>query len=175
MIQRNFLLTLLILILTSCQSKKAVHLKTVLKQKERTIFNIMVGKNGPSERKLKCLIDGDFKCALLAIDEEERAFDKIIGEINALETGGTKCGNELKTATVSYYKAVKDLEVFDRLDIAQQQISQNKTNTEKVRDAAMHKQLQLSRDKLEVHKIINQKEQRLIEVQKQFNSANRLD
>lgn len=166
---------MLILILASCQSKKAVHLKTVLKQKERTIFNIMVGKNGPSERKLKCLIDDDFKCALLAINEEERAFDKIISEINTLETSDTKYGNELKTATVSYYKAVKDLEVFDRLDIAQQQISQNKTNTEKVRDAAMRKKGQLSRDKLEVHKIISKKEQILIEVQKQFNSANHLD
>jgi hypothetical protein len=175
MIKRNILLAALILILASCQSKKAVHLKTALEQKDRIIFNIMVGKDGPSERKLKCLIDGDFKCALLAIDEEEWAFDKIINEINALETANTKYGNELKTATANYYKAVKDLEVFDRLDIVQQQISQNKINTEKVRDAAMHKQLQLSRKKLEIHKIISKKGQIMAEVQEQFNSANHLD
>jgi len=137
MIQRNILLVMLILIVSSCQSKKAVHLKTVLKQKERIVFNIMLGKNGPNEQKLKCLIDGDFKCAQQAITKEERAFDKIISEINVLETGDIKYGNELKSATSNYYKAVKEFEIFDRLIIAQQQISQNKTNTEKIRDAAI--------------------------------------
>lgn len=174
MIQRNILLVMLILIVSSCQSKKAVHLKTVLEQKERIVFNIMLGKNGPNEQKLKCLIDGDFKCAQQAITEEERAFDKIIGEINVLETGDIKYGNELKSATSNYYKAVKEFEIFDRLIIAQQQISQNKTNTEKIRDAAIRQQGQLSKDKLEMRKIINKKEQLLAEVQKQFNLLNHL-
>jgi len=174
MIQRNILLVILILIVSSCQSKKAVHLKTVLKQKERIVFNIMLGKNGLNEQKLKCLIDGDFKCAQQAITEEERAFDKIISEINVLETGDIKYGNELKSATSNYYKAVKEFEIFDRLIIAQQQISQNKTNTEKIRDAAIRQQGQLSKDKLEMRKIISKKEQLLAEVQKQFNLLNHL-
>jgi len=174
MIQRNILLVMLILIVSSCQSKKAVHLKTVLKQKERIVFNIMLGKNGPNEQKLKCLIDGDFKCAQQAITKEERAFDKIISEINVLETGDIKYGNELKSATSNYYKAVKEFEIFDRLIIAQQQISQNKTNTEKIRDAAIRQQGQLSKDKLEMRKIISKKEQLLAEVQKQFNLLNHL-
>lgn len=174
MIQRNILLVMLILIVSSCQSKKAVHLKTVLEQKERVVFNIMLGKNGPNEQKLKCLVDGDFKCAQRAITEEEQAFDKIIYEINALETEDIKYGKELKLATSSYYKAVKESEIFDRLVIAQQQIGQNKTNTEKIRDAAIHQQGQLSRDKLEMRKIISKKEQVLAEVQKQFNLLNHL-
>ncbi|MGN8059131.1 hypothetical protein ACTJKN_22785 [Pedobacter sp. 22163] len=175
MIPRNVLLVLLILIVSSCQSEKAVHLKTVLEQKKRGVFNIMRGKNGPNEQKLKCLIDGDFKCAQQAITEEERAFDKIISEINALETGDIKYGNELKSATSNYYKAVKESEIFDRLVIAQQQISQNKTNTEKIRDAAIHQQGQLSRDKLEMSKAISKKEQVLAEAQKQFNLLNHLN
>jgi len=174
MIPRNILLVMLILIVSSCQSKKAVHLKTVLEQKERLVFNIMLGKNGPNEQKLKCLIDGDFKCAQQAITEAERAFNKIISEINALETGDIKYGNELKSATRNYYKAVKESEIFDRLIIAQQQISQNKRNTEKIRDAAIHQQGQLSREKLEMRKIISKKEQVLAEVQKRFNMLNHL-
>jgi len=174
MISRNILLVMLILIVSSCQSKKAVHLKTVLEQKERVVFNIMLGKNGPNEQKLKCLIDGDFKCAQQAITEEERAFEKIISEIHALETGDIKYGNELKSATSNYYKAVKEFEIFDRLVIAQQQISQNKKNTEKIRDAAIHKQGQLSRERLEMRKTISKKEQLLAEVQKQFKLLNHL-
>nr|WP_276899229.1 hypothetical protein [Pedobacter kyonggii] len=134
----------------------------------------MLGKNGPNEQKLKCLIDGNFKCARQAISEEERAFDKIISEINALETGDIKYGNELKSATSNYYKAVKESEIFDRLVIAQQQISQNKANTEKIRDAAIHQQGQLSRKKLEMRKMINKKELVLATVQKQFNLLNHL-
>ncbi|KRT14210.1 hypothetical protein ASU31_20600 [Pedobacter ginsenosidimutans] len=165
---------MLILIVSSCQSKKAVHLKTVLEQKERVVFNILLGKNGPNEQKLKCLIDGDFKCAQKAITEAEQAFDKIISEINALETGDVKYGNELKSATSNYYKAVKESEIFDRLVIAQQQISQDKTNTEKIRDAAIHQQGQLLRNKLEMRKIISKKEQVLAKVQQQFNLLNHL-
>ncbi|WP_157258157.1 hypothetical protein [Pedobacter ginsenosidimutans] len=174
MIPRNILLVMLILIVSSCQSKKAVHLKTVLEQKERVVFNILLGKNGPNEQKLKCLIDGDFKCAQKAITEAEQAFDKIISEINALETGDVKYGNELKSATSNYYKAVKESEIFDRLVIAQQQISQDKTNTEKIRDAAIHQQGQLLRNKLEMRKIISKKEQVLAKVQQQFNLLNHL-
>jgi hypothetical protein len=174
MVPRNILLVMLILIVSSCRSKKAVHLKTVLEQKERIVFNIMLGKNGPNERKLKCLVDGDFKCAQQAITEEERAFDKIISEINTLETGDIKYGNELKSATSNYYKAVKESEIFDRLVIARQQISQNKTNSEKIRDAAIHHQGQLLRNKLEMRKIVSKKEQVLAEVQKQFNLLNHL-
>lgn len=161
-------------VIASCQSKNAVHLKTALEQKERTAFNILVGKKGPNERKLKCLIDGDFKCAQQAITEEEQAFDKIISEINALETGDIKYGNALKKAAVSYYKAVKQLEVFDRHEIIVQQQSQ-KANTEQLRDSIIAKQGQLLKHKSEMRKVINNREKQLAEIQKQFNSVNRLD
>lgn len=173
--QKRILLAILILMMASCQSKKAANLKTVFEQKDRAVFNVMVGKNGPSDRKLACLTMGDYKCALREIDAEERAFDKIIGEINALRTGDIKHGNELKTAAANYYTAVKELEISERLTIAQQLISQDKANTEAVRDAATHKQLQLSKDKMEMHKIISKKEQLYADAKKLFNSANHLD
>ena len=174
MIRRNILLVLLILSLISCQSKKAAHLNTVLGSAERAVFNIMVGKNGLNEKKLKCVIDGDFKCALQMVDEEEQAFNKIINNINAAETNDIKYGNALKKAAVSYYKAVKQLEVFDRHEIIVQQQSQ-KANTEQLRDNATTKLGQLLNSRLEMRKLINKKEKQLAEIQKQFNSVNRLD
>ncbi|MEH3113952.1 hypothetical protein [Pedobacter terrae] len=172
---RNIFFILLIFGLISCQSKKVARLNTVLLHAERAVFNIIVGKNGPNERKLKCIIDGDFKCALQAVDDKERAFNQIINEINALETHDIEYGNELKKAAISYYDALKQLEISDRQEISIQQLSQDKTSTAQVHDNAMVKQRQLLNKKLEMRQLINKKENKLAEIQKQFNSANHLN
>jgi hypothetical protein len=175
MIRRNILLALLILSLISCQSKKATHLNTVLVSAERTVFNMMAGKNGLNEKKLKCVIDDDFKCALQVIAEEESAFNQIINKINAVETNDIKYGNALKKAAISYYEAVKQHEISDRREITLQQLSHNKANTKQLRGSAIAKQGQLLKYKLEMRKLINKKEKQLSEIQKQFNAVNRLD
>jgi len=172
---RNILFTLLIFCLASCQSKRAVQLHTVLSNSERAVFNIMVGKNGPNERKHHCIIDGDFKCALQAVDDKERAFNTVINNINAVETNDIKYGNDLKKAAISYYNALKQFEISDRQEIALQQLSHDKTNTAQVRDSAMAKQLQLLNKKQEMRQLIDKKESKLAEIQKQFNSVNHLD
>ncbi|SFA46599.1 hypothetical protein SAMN04488511_10616 [Pedobacter suwonensis] len=172
---RNILFTLLIFCLASCQSKRAVQLHTVLSNSERAVFNIMVGKNGPNERKHHCIIDGDFKCALQAVDDKERAFNTVINKINAVETNDIKYGNDLKKAAISYYNALKQFEISDRQEIALQQLSHDKTNTAQVRDSAMAKQLQLLNKKQEMRQLIDKKESQLAEIQKQFNSVNHLD
>ncbi|WP_412467612.1 hypothetical protein [Pedobacter sp. KLB.chiD] len=175
MVQRNIFFTLLIFCLIACQSKKAVQLNTVLANSERTVFNIMVGKNGPNERKLKCIIDCDFKCALQAIDDKEQAFNKVINEINALEIKDVEYGNDLKKAAISYYDALKQLEMSDRREIALQQLSQDKNSTIQVRDRVTTNQRELLNQKLEMRKLINQKENKLSEVKRRFNSVNHLN
>lgn len=175
MLQRNILLILLIFGLSSCQSKKAAQLNTVLVHAERNIFNIMVGKNGPNEKKLKCLIDGNFKCALQAVDDKKKAFNQVINEINAVETKDIEYGNELKKAAISYYDAVKQVEISDRQEIVLQQLSQDKKHTVQVRDSAMAKQWQLLNKKMEMRKLITKKETKLAEIQKQFNLVNHLN
>ncbi|MCX2492654.1 hypothetical protein OQX63_04170 [Pedobacter sp. PF22-3] len=135
----------------------------------------MAGKNGPNEKKLECIINGDFKCALQAIDEKEQAFNKVITEINTVETNDIEYGNDLKKAAISYYDTVKQVEISERQEIALQQLSQDKTNKVEVRDSAMAKQLQLMNKKSEMRKLINKKESKLAEIQKQFNSVNHLN
>ncbi len=175
MVQRNIFFTLLVCCLISCQSKKAVQLNTVLANSERAVFNIMVGKNGPNERKLKCIIAGDFKCALQAVNDKEHAFNQIINEINVVETSGIEHGNDLKKAAVNYYNALKQLEISDRREIALQQLSQDKNTTAQVRDQVLAGQRQLLNKKLEMRKLINKKENKLAEIQRQFNLVNHLN
>lgn len=174
-IKQTFLLLPLLLLLASCQSKKAITLKESLEKKDRIAFSILVGKNGPNEQKLNCLIKSDFGCAIAAIAQQEQEFDKLIGEIKSLETNGIKEGEALKKATADYYQAVKELQTFERLEIAQQQISNDKTNTDKVRDEAMRKQGELLKQKQEMYKTVYQREATLGSVQKQFDAANRLN
>lgn len=114
-------------------------------------FNILVGKNGPNEQKLSCLIKQGFKCAIAAIARQEAAFDQLIKEITALKTDHIAEGNVLKKANISYYTAVKSLQTFERQEIAQQQISIDKTNSEKIRDEAIRKQGQLLKEKLKMY------------------------
>ncbi|MBE5318115.1 hypothetical protein IM793_03010 [Pedobacter sp. MR2016-19] len=109
------------------------------------------------------------------VDEEEQAFNKIINNINAAETNDIKYGNALKKAAVSYYEAVKQLEIFDRNEISIQQLTHNKAIKEQLRDSATTKLGQLLNSRLEIRKQINKKEKKLAEIQKQFNSVNHLD
>jgi len=175
MAQRNILLMLPVFCLISCQSKKAADLNTALLDAERAAFNIIVGKDGPNERKLKCFIDGDFKCARQAVDEKELAFNQIINKIEVVETSNIEYGNDLKKAAINYYDALKQLEIADRREIALQQLSQDKTITTQLRDSIIVKQGQLLNQKLEMRKFINKKENKLAEIQKQFKLAKHLN
>jgi len=175
MAKQTYLLLFLLALFASCQSKKAIGLKETLEKKERVAFNILVGKNGPNEQKLNCLIKRDFNCAIAAIAQQEQQFDKLIKEITALETADIKAGDALKKATADYYQAVKELQTFERLEIAQQQISNNKAHTDKVRDEAMRKLGDLLKEKQEMYQTVYQREASLSAAQKEFTAANRLN
>lgn len=175
MIKQTCLLLPLLLLLASCQSKKAVGLKETLEKKDRIAFNILVGKNGSNEQKLNCLIKRDFKCAIEAIIKQEQEFDKLIEEISAIETDGIKEGSALKKASTNYYQAVKELQAYERLEIAQQEISNDKANSDKIRDDAMRKQGELLKEKQKIYKTVYKREAALATAQQHFNVANRLN
>lgn len=160
----------LLITLVSCKPQKAIELKAAIDQQERTVFNILVGKNGSEEQKLESLVKDDYKGALSFVDQQEKEFDKVIGEIAALPADGVKQGDQLKTAAMDYYGALKELHIFDRQEIAQQEISSH-TDGEALR-AAQHKILELNRQKQEMYKKVYEKEKAFHEVTEQFNSAN---
>jgi|GEM_PF-604039 len=160
----------LVITLVSCKPRKAIELKEAIVQKERIAFNILLDKNGPGEQKLASLVKDDYKGALAFVDQEEKAFDKLIGEIAALPADGVKQGNELKTAAADYYTALKELQIFDRQEITQRELS-SRVEGEALQ-AAQDSILELSRRKQEMFKKVYEKEGAFHQALEKFSSVN---
>lgn len=165
-----FSAVLLLITLGSCKPQKAIELKAAIDQKERTVFNILAGKNGSEEKKLAFLIKDDYKSALAAVDQQEKEFDQLIKEIHALPTEGTKQGDELKAAAANYYNALKELHLFDRQEIVQREASLN-SEGEALR-AAQHKILELGRQKQVMFQKVYERESAFHQAMEKFNSVN---
>jgi hypothetical protein len=165
-----FSAALLLITLVSCKPQKAIELKAAIVQKERIAFNILLDKNGPGEQKLASLVKDDYKGALAFVDQEEKEFDKLIAEIAALPADGIQQGNELKTAALDYYGALKDLQIYDRQEIVQREAS-SRTEGEALR-AAQDSILQLSRRKQDMFKKVYEKESAFHQALEKFSSVN---
>ncbi|MGN7722043.1 hypothetical protein [Chitinophaga sp. 22620] len=162
----------LLIILVSCKPRKAIALRENIVQKERVAFKILVGKNGSNEQKLKYLISNDYKNAVTMVDKQEKEFDALIKEIETLPAEGIQQGNELKTAAANYYVAVKELTVFDRIEITHQEAYSHMQGKEL--DTALHKNLELSIQKQELYKKVYEKEKAFSEALENFNTVNNL-
>lgn len=162
----------LLITLVSCKPRKAIALKESIAKQERVAFNILLGKNGPESQKLSCLVKEDFKGALAAVDKQEKAFDQLIRELETLPAEGIKQGNELKTAAVNYYTAVREMQLFDRVVITQQEVSAGMKGEELY--AAQDKILELSRRKQDMSQKVHEKENELHLAMEKFNSVNGL-
>lgn len=156
--------------LASCNPRKAIEFKEAIVQKERVAFNILIAKNGSEEQKLKYLVEDDYKGALASVDRQEKEFDTLIREIEALPVEGIKQGSELKTAAMNYYVALKELQVFDRLEIAHQEASLH-FEGEELR-VAQHRSLELSRQKQRMYKKLYEKERAFYRALEKFSSVN---
>ncbi|MFX1706867.1 hypothetical protein PV783_23050 [Chitinophaga sp. CC14] len=171
--KRNIFIVIFLMVgLLSCKSKKATAFREAIVQKDSSAFHILVGKEGLEEEKLTCLIKRDFKGALRAIDKQEQAFDSIIKEITILPADGIREGTALKTAAVNYYTSVRDLQLFDRQEIAAQEAMFH-TNADTVAKA-QDNVLLLTKEKLKMSGVTNEKRIALDEALKKFNQANNL-
>jgi hypothetical protein len=162
-------IAILLISLAACKPKKAIYLKAAIDQKERTAFNIVVGKEGAEEQKLHCLVKGDYQGALAALDREEKDFDRLIDSIRALPAAGIKQGEPLKAAAVDYYTALKNLQLFSRQEIIMQDNAQRLQG-----DTAMeaHKKIhELNIQRQELYKQMYEKEAALRKAKEQFNAA----
>lgn len=132
----------LLLSLVSCESREAIEFKETIVQKERVATDILISKDGSEVKKLECLVKEDYKGALAAINQQEKEFDEIIKDIEALPADNIKHGNELKRASVNYYTALKELHMFDRMDVENRQDLYKLKG--KALDSAQNKTLELS-------------------------------
>lgn len=160
----------LLISLVSCKPRKAIEFKEAIVQKERTAFNILLDKNSTQEQKLVCLTKNDYKGALALVDQQEKEFNSLIKEIETLPADDIKQGNELKTAAVDYYVALKELHIYDRVEIAHLEASFS-LKDEELR-AAQNKILELSRQKQNMYKKVYEKERTFHQALEKFNSVN---
>ncbi|NLR63487.1 hypothetical protein HGH92_04130 [Chitinophaga varians] len=164
-----WVIALLLTGLTACQPKKAIRLRAAILQKERTAFNILVGKGGAEEQKLQCLIKSDYQGALAALDREEKDFDRLIDSIKLLPATDIKQGEPLKAAAIDYYTALKTLQLFDRQEVSQQEIAHRLKGDEAM--AAHEKIYELSLQKQELYKKVYVKDSVFERTKEQFNAA----
>ncbi|SFD99179.1 DUF2461 domain-containing protein [Flavobacterium phragmitis] len=173
MMRLNISITVLLIItMSSCKSSKATDFMELLDQSERRAFAIVVGKNGSGEKKLEYLEKDDFKGAAMAVDQQAVEFDKLITDIKKLSTDGIQEGEQLKTASIEYYKALKELHIFDKKEIEQQALLQTVKNDELKN--VQNKLMVLLQQKKALYNSVYEKEAFLNSASEAFKVANGL-
>ncbi|NIF04512.1 hypothetical protein F3J23_03580 [Chryseobacterium sp. Tr-659] len=158
--------------LTACTSKEATDFKKKVTDKEQMVFKALIDDHGYETEKSKSLIKRDFDGALTSIDKEEKLFDSVIKDLSALPVDQIKEGALVKTAAIGYYTTLKDLFLLDRESIQQQKITFTK-DAQKV-DKANDSILQITKKKVELHKIADTKSQNLQKALAAFDQANNI-
>ncbi|PAM96352.1 hypothetical protein B4N84_02710 [Flavobacterium sp. IR1] len=167
-----FITAFLSILITSCKSSKAVDFKESFNQFERRAFEITIGKEGPGEKKLNCLVKEDYEGALAAVDQQSKEFDILITDIKKLATQDIPKGESLKTASLEYYQALKELHVFDRKEIEQQALLKT-LKDDKLKDG-LNNIMTLARQKKLLYDAVFKKEALLHTANKNFEVANDL-
>ncbi len=165
-----YITAFLFIIITSCESSKAADFKESINQSERRAFKIILGKEGPGEKKLNCLVKEDYKGALTAVDQQGKEFDILINDIKKLSTKGIPNGESLKTASLEYYQSLKELHGFDRKEIEQQALLQT-LNNNKLKEA-QNNLIILARQKKMLYTAVYEKEALFHTAAKNFEAVN---
>ncbi|MBF4486343.1 hypothetical protein [Flavobacterium sp. CSZ] len=165
-----WLTAFLFVTINSCQSSKAIDFKESLEESQRRASEIILGKEGPGEKKLKCLQKDDYKGALRALELENKEFNRLITHIKKLSTEGIPEGKPLKTAALEYYESLKELHVFDRKEIEQQALLRTLKNNQL--NNAQNNILALAKQKKMLYATVYQKEALLRTAIGDFETAN---
>ncbi|HEU0125076.1 MAG TPA: hypothetical protein VFQ56_02105 [Flavobacterium sp.] len=165
-----FLTAFLSITMSSCKSSEAADFKESLHQSERRAFDIILGKEGSGEKKLKCLEKEDYKGAIMAVNQQSKEFDVLIANIKKLSTEGISKGDSLKTASIEYYQSLKELHAFDRKEIEQQALIKTLKNDELKN--AQDKLLALAKQKKTLYNAVYEKEALLYTTNEAFEAAN---
>ncbi len=131
-------LLMITVLLISCSNKKAMDFRNAILQKQDSVSQILIGKQGSESRKLEHLIQNDFKSALSVVDTQEIAFNKIIREIEKLDPGQLPEGPELKQASIAYFTCMKILQISDRPEVEQQMISKHERGNKQMQRWTAH-------------------------------------
>lgn len=162
-----------LMFLYSCSNKKAEHLQSVLAKKESQTSGMLIGEKGLESAKLDDLIAHDYTKALSIIDKEEAEFNRIIQDIEKVDTNGIQKGKEVQQAAIIYYTALKELFMFSRKEIEQEKLMRY-SKDEKVIRAAQDKMLEHGREKQQLYQKVFKADEKRFTLQRQFEADNKL-
>ncbi|SHF79495.1 hypothetical protein [Chryseobacterium vrystaatense] len=178
MICRQIIRVILILsvftVLYSCSDKKAEGLKELLDKNESQVSAMLIGEKGFESAKLEHLIARDYTKALNIIEKEEAEFNRIIKEIKNVNTDGIKMGKEVRQTSIDYYQALKDLFMFSRKEIKQEQLMRYGKSDKEIHEA-QDQMTELGRQKQQLYQKVFKADEKRFTVQKQFETENNLD
>ncbi|WP_289660247.1 hypothetical protein [Flavobacterium panacagri] len=160
----------LFLTLSACKSSDAADFKKSLDRSERRAFEIVIGKEGPGEKKLQSLEKEDYKGALTAVKQQTLEFDMLISDIKKLSADGIPKGESLKTAYLEYYESLKELHAFDSKEIEQQAVLRTLKDNELKN--GHHALIALAREKKKLYAAVYEKEALLHTAVESFKTSN---
>ncbi|QSW89239.1 hypothetical protein J0383_00135 [Flavobacterium endoglycinae] len=163
----------LLVMMSSCESSRAIDFKKSLSQSERRLFQIVLGKDSWGEKKMQYVIDNNYKDALAAVDQQAKEFDNLINYLKKLPTNDIPESEPLKTATIEYYEALKALHTFDRKEIAQRELLVTLKDNE--RKKASDELIALAKQKKQLYNTVYQKEAILQTASEKFDAYNGFD
>lgn len=161
---------LFLLSLAGCKPQKAIDFKASILHLEDSAKNIVLAKESIEEKKLQYLIKHDFKGAMLAVQKEEQAFNDLLKEIQAIPADGIKLGDSVKIAATEYYTILRDVFTHDKKEIPFRELAYA-SNPQTV-SMANDRLLELTKEKLKLHEIVNQKDEALQNALKRFSTVN---
>lgn len=138
-----------ILPLFSCNKNGAIAFRDAITQKEHTISDMLISKNGLESRRLEYLIADDFDHALAITDSQQIVFDKTMQELKTISTAQLAGGEKLKQTAVEYHMALRELYLYPKKEVTwQKKLS---TASKQDKDALQHDLLEIYKQKQEYY------------------------
>lgn len=163
----KYITAIFFLVLVSCQPRKAKEFDVFLDSTERKVYRILVGDSA-DDMRLKALIENRPDLAFSIGKRQADELSGVIREIERADVNDIKEAKELKQASIQYYQGLLDLK---NVDILEAELM--KAGMAKARKAESDT-LSFPRKRLEIHRIISQRDEAMHRARSRFEEANDL-
>lgn len=163
---------LISLILSSCQSKQAVHLQNVIDSTDKKVYQVLNADSIEGAR-LRAFIDKQFPLALEIGRNQVGEITTDIKSVNDIDVQHLSEAEPYKNYSIEYYKALLKLKELDVLE-SNLMLTMLKNDTSQVRLAADQFD-SLPRKRVSIHNIIGKADEQRHKAKVKFRTANGLE
>lgn len=161
----KYITAIFFLVLVSCQPRKAKEFDVFLDSTERKVYRILVG-DSTDDMRLTALIENKPDVAFSIGKRQANELSGVIREIERADVNDIKEAKELKQASIQYYQGLLDLKNVDILEAERMKAGMARK--------AESDTFSFPRKRLEIHRIISQREWALHRARSRFEEANDL-